>query len=243
VQLYEPPRRGEAEPRPTVFGREERLEHPRAHVTRHPRSGVPELQGEVIRAPKCGDANPSTARHGLRGVQQQVRDYDLQQLRVGADRFGAAVDLVEAGVPVAATEADLAALGVKTVIDLQEDGLAIERQFVESAGMKFFRIPMNTRRAPTNDDLSRFLQLVNDPANQPVYVHCAGGRHRTGVMTAVYRMSHDGWNSDRAFKEMKQYDFGADFLHPEFKRFVYGYHSEPKAPIAVEAVAATAAAN
>jgi len=42
---------------------------------------------------------------------------------------------------------------------------------------------------------------------------------------------------------MKQYDFGADFLHPEFKRFVYSYRSEPKAPIAVEAVAATAAAN
>jgi tyrosine-protein phosphatase SIW14 len=129
------------------------------------------------------------------------------------------------------------------IIDLQEDGLAIERQLVESAGMKFFRIPMTTRKAPTNDDLSQFLQLVNDPANQPVYVHCAGGRHRTGVMTAVYRMSHDGWNSDRAFKEMKQYDFGADFLHPEFKRFVYGYQSKPKAPIAVEAVAATAAAN
>jgi len=109
--------------------------------------------------------------------------------------------------------------------------------------MRFFRIPMTTRTAPTSDDISQFLQLVNNPANQPVYVHCAGGRHRTGVMTALYRMTHDGWNPDQAFKEMKQYDFGADFLHPEFKRFVYGYHSEPKAPIAVEAVATTAAAN
>ena len=73
-----------------------------------------------------------------------------------------------------------------------------------------------------------FLQLVNDPANQPVYVHCAGGRHRTGVMTAVYRMTSDGWTADRAFKEMKDYKFGADFLHPEFKKFVYGYRLEPK---------------
>ena len=56
-------------------------------------------------------------------------------------------------------------------------------------------------------------------------------------------MSHDGWNSDRAFKEMKQYDFGADFLHPEFKRFVFGYHVELQAPTAVEAVAAAEAAN
>ncbi|HZL94875.1 MAG TPA: hypothetical protein VFB99_14560 [Vicinamibacterales bacterium] len=87
------------------------------------------------------------------------------------------------------------------------------------------------------------LQLVNNPANQPVYVHCAGERHRTGVMTAVYRMTHDGWNSDRAFKEMKQYDFGADFLHPEFKRFVFGYHVELQALTAVEAVAEAEAAN
>jgi len=163
---------------------------------------------------------------------------------IGIDNFGRINETYYRGAqPDGRDYSDLASLGVKTVIDLQEDGLAIERQFVESAGMKFFRIPMNTRKAPTSDDISRFLQLVNDPANQPVYVHCAGGRHRTGVMTAVYRMSHDGWNSDRAFKEMKQYDFGADFLHPEFKRFVYSYRSEPKAPIAVEAVAATAAAN
>ena len=163
---------------------------------------------------------------------------------IGIDNFGRINETYYRGAqPDGQDYTDLAALGVKTVIVLQQDGLAIERQFVESAGMRFFRIPMTTRTAPTSDDISRFLQLVNEPANQPVYVHCAGGRHRTGVMTAVYRMSHDGWNSDRAFKEMKHYDFGADFLHPEFKRFVYGYRSEPQAPIALEAVAATAAAN
>jgi protein tyrosine/serine phosphatase len=163
---------------------------------------------------------------------------------IGIDNFGRISETYYRGSqPNGRDYTDLAALGVKTVIDLQEDGPPIERQLVESVGMRFFRIPMNTRKAPTSDDLSRFLQLVNDPANQPVYVHCAGGRHRTGVMTAFYRMTHDGWNSDQAFKEMKQYDFGADFLHPEFKRFVYGYQVAPKAPVAVEAVAATEAAN
>ncbi len=118
---------------------------------------------------------------------------------------------------------DLAALGVKTVIDLQKDGKAEEEQLVTAAGMKFHRIPMTTRDEPTAEQLSLFLKLVSDPANHPVYVHCAGGRHRTGVMTAVYRMHHDKWSAEQAFKEMKQYKFGADFLHPEFKRFVYGY--------------------
>ena len=52
-------------------------------------------------------------------------------------------------------------------------------------------------------------------------MHCVGGRHRTGVMTAVYRMTQEGWTAERAFKEMKQYKFGADYLHSEFKKFVY----------------------
>jgi protein tyrosine/serine phosphatase len=167
---------------------------------------------------------------------------------IGIENFGRISDTYYRGSqPDGRDYTDLAALGVKTVIDLQADGLAIERQLVESAGMRFFRIPMTTRKAPTGDDLSQFLQLVNDPANQPVYVHCAGGRHRTGVMTAVYRMTHDGWNSERAFKEMKQYDFGADFLHPEFKRFVYSYRVEPNlalpAPILDASATVVGAAN
>ena len=157
---------------------------------------------------------------------------------IGIDNFGRINETYYRGSqPDGRDYTDLAMLGVKTVIDLQADGLATERQLVESAGMKFFRIPMTTRTVPTSDDLAQFLQLVNDPANQPVYVHCAGGRHRTGVMTAVYRMTHDRWNSDQAFKEMKQYDFGADFLHPEFKRFVYSYRIEPDLALPAPTVA------
>jgi protein tyrosine/serine phosphatase len=135
--------------------------------------------------------------------------------------------------------ADLAALGIKTVIDLQQDGSLAEGRLVQAAGMKFQRIPLTTRVAPTSEELASFLQLVNDPANQPVFVHCAGGRHRTGVMTAVYRMSVDGWTAEQAFKEMKNYKFGADFLHPEFKTFVYSYRAGPDRSPAVETVTAS----
>ena len=159
------------------------------------------------------------------------------------DNFGTVSEHYYRGAqPTGQAYTDLAAFGVKMVIDLQEDGLASEETSVQGAGMKFVRIPMNTRVAPTTEQVALFLKLVNDPANQPVFVHCAGGRHRTGVMTAIYRMSLDGWTSDRAFQEMKQYRFGADFLHPEFKRFVYGYRPEPIAPVEtlVAGVAGTA---
>ncbi len=156
------------------------------------------------------------------------------------DNFGTVNDHYYRGAQPSAREyADLAAFGVKTVIDLQEDGNPLALAQVERAGMKYVRIPMNTRVAPTAAQLASFLELVNDPANQPVYVHCAGGRHRTGVMTAAYRMSVDGWTADRAFKEMKQYKFGADFLHPEFKRYVYAYRPEPATAQPVGVVAET----
>ena len=122
--------------------------------------------------------------------------------------------------------ADLAALGVKTVINLtSDDALAEEPGMVEDAGMQYVALPMTPRVPPTPEQLARFLQIVNDPASQPVYVHCVGGKHRTGVMTAVYRMTQDSWTADQAFNEMKQFKFGASMLHPEFKKFVYGYSS------------------
>jgi tyrosine-protein phosphatase SIW14 len=122
---------------------------------------------------------------------------------------------------------DLAALGVKTLINLtSDDAVADEKATAEKAGLAYFQIPMTTHAVPTGAQLAEFMKIVNDPANQPVYVHCVGGRHRTGVMTAVYRMAHDGWTPDRAFNEMKQYKFGADFLHAEFKQYVYSYRPE-----------------
>jgi tyrosine-protein phosphatase SIW14 len=119
---------------------------------------------------------------------------------------------------------DLAALGVRTIVNLtSDDAQEGEREMVGGAGMTYVQIPMTTHEPPTAAQLADFLKVIDDPASQPVYVHCVGGRHRTGVMTAVYRMTRHGWAADRAFREMKEYDFGADFLHPEFKRFVFGF--------------------
>jgi hypothetical protein len=89
--------------------------------------------------------------------------------------------------------------------------------------MTFHRIPMVTRVAPTLEQIAQFMSIVTNPAHQPVYVHCAGGKHRTGVMTAVYRMEHDGWTADQAYQEMKRYKFGWSIWHPELKDFVYHY--------------------
>ena len=151
--------------------------------------------------------------------------------RIRIDNFGQISPTYYRGAqPEGPDYSALAALGVKTVINLtSHDALADEPDMVEQAGMKYVSLPMTTRTVPTSEELATFLAVVNDPAHQPVFVHCVGGKHRTGVMTAVYRMTQHSWTPDQAFKEMKQFKFGSDFLHPEFKRFVYGYQA-PEAP-------------
>jgi protein tyrosine/serine phosphatase len=121
---------------------------------------------------------------------------------------------------------DLAALGIKTVIDLTRDGRSDEAGLVQRAGMKFYRIPLTTSEQPSEAAVTRFLTLVNDPANWPVFVHCQGGRHRTGIMTAVYRMTNEGWSANQAYDEMRQYHFEGFPPHPVLKSFVYDYYTK-----------------
>jgi tyrosine-protein phosphatase SIW14 len=147
----------------------------------------------------------------------------LANIRI--DNFGQVNDRYYRGAqPEGRDYGDLAALGVKLVIDLTADGDVSEARMVQDAGMKFVRIPLTTHDQPSADAVTKFLELVNDPANQPVYVHCQGGHHRTGIMTAVYRMTRDGWTADRAYDEMQKYGFGPAFLHATLKDFVYEYY-------------------
>jgi protein tyrosine/serine phosphatase len=146
----------------------------------------------------------------------------LSAIRI--DNFGKINDQYYRGAqPKGADFPALSALGVKLMIDLAAEGDRAEEANARAAGMRFVRIPMTTHQVPSPAVVAQFLSLVSDPANQPVYVHCIGGKHRTGVMTAIYRMTMDRWNAVRALAEMKQYRFGATFLHPEFKAFVDEY--------------------
>lgn len=126
---------------------------------------------------------------------------------------------------------DLASLGIKTIIDLRDDPTSYERSAAEAAGMQYVNIPMSDSKYPREDQIDQFLKLVADPATGKFYVHCAGGRHRTGVMGAVYRYNNYGWNFDQVYKEMKDYDFYTRWGHGAMKDFVvdYGQHIQTKA--------------
>ncbi len=155
---------------------------------------------------------------------------------VHIDNFGRVDEHLYRGAqPEGRDYADLAALGVKTVINLTSyDAEPNEKSLTEQAGMRYVQIPMTGHVPPTTAQIAQFLGIVNNAASQPVFVHCVEGKHRTGVMTAAYRMATDGWTPDQAFKEMKQYKFGFDLLHLEFKHFVFRYHPDTLAATATD---------
>jgi protein tyrosine/serine phosphatase len=117
----------------------------------------------------------------------------------------------------------LAALGIKTVVDLRDDPESYEKQNVEALGMKYVNIAMSDKDYPESAKIEQFLKLIDDPSTGKFYVHCAGGRHRTGVMGAVYRLNHYNWNYDQAYAEMKKYDFYTRWGHGDMKKFVQDY--------------------
>jgi len=143
---------------------------------------------------------------------------------VGVENFGQVTDFYYRGSQPKGEEYNqLATIGVKTIIDLRDDPKDYARELTEHAGMKYINFPLSDKDYPPPDAASKFLSLVNDKENWPVYVHCAGGRHRTGAMTAVFRMSVQGWDANRAYEEMKDYDYYKRFGHKAMKDYVFDY--------------------
>jgi protein tyrosine/serine phosphatase len=119
--------------------------------------------------------------------------------------------------------------GIKTVINLQEEARdplipedwqgepAVRESDVCAAnGVKYVALDGGVLDHPGQDPGSRppvideFLAILEDPARypQPVLIHCKAGLHRTGLLTAVYRMEFEGWSKDRAVRELRANGFG-----------------------------------
>jgi len=156
---------------------------------------------------------------------------------VSIDNFGVVDGRIFRGEqPAKGDYAALAALGVKTVVDLREDARKDSQALAEAAGLRYVNIPMKgTGGTPTDEQAAAFLKVVDDPASGSVYVHCAGGRHRTGSMIAVYRMTHDGWTIEQAYGEMLAYDFYTRNGHTGFKTYVFDFYERFRAGAAESA--------
>jgi len=113
--------------------------------------------------------------------------------------------LYRSAQPTARGMKSLAALGVKTVVDLR---------FWHGDREKIGRAPLAAERIAMvpwdldEDDAVRFLRIATDPARAPVLVHCHDGADRTGAFCALYRICVQGWTREQAIREMVDGGYG-----------------------------------
>ncbi len=100
---------------------------------------------------------------------------------------------------------ELRKMGVRTVVSLRS--FHSDRKLIGSTRLAYEHIYMKAWH-PEDEEVVRFLQIVTDPARQPVFVHCQHGADRTGTMCVIYRVAVCGWTKEAALKEMTEGGFG-----------------------------------
>jgi tyrosine-protein phosphatase SIW14 len=142
--------------------------------------------------------------------------------------------LYRSGQPTpAGLEKVVAEYGIRTVVSLRPvrdtDGSpdTWEEELCGRLGVRHVRIAPddNQGEAWLGRMAEGFLKVMDEPANAPVLVHCFAGRDRTGTMCAGFRMEYDGWTTEQALAEMREFGFEPekDAAAQAYTRFVQSY--------------------
>jgi protein-tyrosine phosphatase len=98
---------------------------------------------------------------------------------------------------------------VQTVLNLRDEKnlIAQEKATVEALGMRYVSIPMDGAKMQDPGKIDAALAIMAGPGQQPVFVHCAMGKDRTGLVLAAYRIKYQSWQVDNAIQEMLLYGY------------------------------------
>lgn len=113
-------------------------------------------------------------------------------------------NLYRGAQPSAKGMAGLKTMGIKTVVNLRR--FHSDKDELLGVDLKQARLHMEPWHME-DEDVIRFLKIVADTNNLPVYVHCQRGADRTGMICAMYRIVICGWTKDEAIREMKEGGF------------------------------------
>jgi protein tyrosine/serine phosphatase len=111
--------------------------------------------------------------------------------------------LYRGGQPREGGISKLRELGINTVINLRGAGdrTRAEETEVRALGLNYYNVALPNWGRPQDSRVLRILELINEPENGRVFVHCKDGVDRTSLIVAIYRMTHDGWSSHQALAE------------------------------------------
>jgi protein tyrosine/serine phosphatase len=119
----------------------------------------------------------------------------------------------------------------RTVVALVDDREITQHPFTDELaycrdhGIQVVRVPITLGGWPQDDQISRFLAIADDPARQPVLVHCAQGVRRTGMMVAAYQLSVLKFDKARALAAIQSFGHSRRTID-DVKRFIEIY--DPK---------------
>jgi protein tyrosine/serine phosphatase len=100
---------------------------------------------------------------------------------------------------------NLGQLGIQTVINLrggEDDGRA-----ALAVGFRLESVSLSAARVRHESNV-QILRLLGQSDRGPILIHCQHGADRTGMICALYRMVHQGWDRARAIEEMRQGGYG-----------------------------------
>ena len=88
--------------------------------------------------------------------------------------------------------------------------LTAEKEAVEKLeGVTYFNL--GTDQVPTQDTIDEFLQIMDDPENYPVLLHCYHGVGRAQLFSAIYRLEYEGWSNQEAREQTRVLLKGSSF--------------------------------
>ncbi len=105
-----------------------------------------------------------------------------------------------------------------TIVNLRSENNE-EAEICKRLGIDSKYISIDDDTAPTMDQIQEFLDIMNEPKNHPVYVHCMAGMGRTGIMCAAYQISQ-GMSFEKALQVGADYGFEQPEQIVLLKKFV-----------------------
>lgn len=107
-----------------------------------------------------------------------------------------------------------------------------ESQCLARHGVQVVHLPMGDEACwpwPTPWQFEEFFRVCDERRNWPMLLHCVGGRHRTGVLSALFRLEYDRWDIEPTLAEMYGFDFGPPQAISEHNLRTYGRRARPDA--------------
>ena len=115
-------------------------------------------------------------------------------------------------------------LGIKTVVsfDNNKKRAGVEEERLKRLGIDLIPIPWSGWDYPSDEVISKAIELIESPERRPILVHCKHGQERTGVAIASWRIAKQGWAVREAYQEMKAHGFRS-FQYGHLKEYVYDF--------------------